>query len=448
VGSISIESERRMMIMQVLVVDDDGIILKFVEVYLNKFFPDYKVDFCKQPYLALELLEKKQYDILLLDIVMPQINGIELLREIRQLDRFKDVQIIMLTGITDKKQFKECFEYGANDYLQKPIEIIEFQARIKALENSRRKTLGLYEMNEKLQDKNIELQTMNEKLKDLHFHLIQSEKMAAIGQLAAGVAHEINNPLAYVGSNLESLARDIKKIHNFMDFNKEQLKKLQNFAQTNILMEEIKKIEEKYRENQCGLICEDLEDLVKDCIEGIWKVDEIVKSLKNFSRTGKEDEKQFCELFEMIQQVLLIVNNESKYFVEIRLGNLNVPIIYCNKGQLSQVLLNLLMNAIQAIKSHSIKQEGFIFIDAFMDFEYVCIRIKDNGPGISQDNISKIFNPFFTTKDVGEGTGLGLSISHQIVVENHKGSLSVKSALGEGTEFLIKIPDKRNKDKE
>jgi two-component system, NtrC family, sensor kinase len=445
VGSISIESERRMMIMQVLVVDDDGITLKFVEVYLNKFFPEYKVDFCKQPNLVMELLEKKPYDIILLDILMPQINGIQLLKEIRKLDRFKDVQIIMLTGNTDKNQFKECFEYGANDYLQKPIEIIEFQARIKALENSRRKTLGLYEMYEKLQDKNIELQTMNQKLKDLQFHLIQSEKMAAIGQLVAGVAHEINNPIAYIVSNLETLSKDIEKIRQFIEFNKEQLKKLKNFSLEKIPMEEIKKIEEKYRENQCELISEDLEDLVKDCIEGIWKVDEIVKSLKNFSRTGEEDEKQFYELSEMIQQVLLIVNNESKYSVEICLGNLKVPMIYCNKGQLSQVFLNLLMNALQAIKSHNIMYKGFVFVDAFMDGEYVCIRITDNGPGISEENKSKIFNPFFTTKDVGEGTGLGLSISHQIVVDNHKGSLTVKSALGEGTEFLIKIPDKRNK---
>ena len=423
--------------MKILVVDDDKLNLVIAEKYINQFFPEYLVQICQNPQKVIKILETEEIDIILLDILMPEISGIELLKEIRSRLEYKDIPILMFTSMTDDKSFQSCFELGANDYLQKPIQETIFKARISAAANARNNLLELHLLYEKSKMQNIELKNVNEQLKDIQFSLIQSEKLAAIGELAAGVAHEINNPIAYVGSNLETISNYLIKIRNF-------LKDIDTANQTNQFSYEV--FQESYKKNKLNFVMEDLDGLIGESKDGIQKVTEIVKTLRNFARSGLENERNYYSLRELIDQVLLMVRNESKYFVDIKTNSLDYSEVYCNRSQISQVFLNIIINAIQAIKQQKRNELGNICITIYKEQENQCISFKDDGPGILQENLSKIFNPFFTTKEIGQGTGLGLSISFDIIVKKHNGVFDVFSTYGEGCEFIIKLPIKKQED--
>ncbi|MFA9376058.1 MAG: ATP-binding protein [Lachnotalea sp.] len=421
--------------MKILVVDDDKLNLKIAEGYLNKFFPTYLIQICQQPKLVMGILDTEVIDIILLDIIMPEISGIEILKDIRGNPEYTDIQILMFTSMTDDESFQSCFELGANDYLKKPIQQIEFKARISAAANTRNNLLELHVLYKKTKIQNNELKNMNAQLQDMQFSLIQSEKLAAIGELAAGVAHEINNPIGYVGSNLETISNYLFKIRDFIkliydnvDAENESLYSL---------------MQESYRKNKLSFVMEDIDSLVYDSKDGIQKISEIVKSLRNFAHTGLENEMNYCALSEILDQVLLIVRNEAKYVVDVKVDSIDTPDVYCNRSQISQVFLNIIINAIQAIKQQKRTDLGRVAIKVYREQEYACISIKDDGPGIPEENISKIFNPFFTTKEVGQGTGLGLSISYDIIVKKHNGIFDVESSIGKGSEFLVKLPIKK-----
>lgn len=426
--------------MNILVVDDDKLNLRVADGYLKMFFPQFDINLCQDPHQAINLVVEKNIDILLLDIMMPGISGIDLLKLIRAKREFRDLQIIMLTALSDMESFKLCFELGANDFLKKPIEVTEFKARISAATNTRGNNLMLQEMYNKVKEQNVELKSVNAQLKDAQFHLIQSEKLAAIGELAAGVAHEINNPIGYVGSNLETMSSYLNKMKSFIQYFLDELDLSIGGGQGESQIQLKALVNEKYQKLKIEFILEDLDGMINDSKEGIYKVAEIVKSLRNFARTGMEDERTYTPFKEIISQVLLIVKNESKYTTVIEVEDQDVCDAYMNRGQISQVVLNIVINAIQAIKQQQRNEFGKISINTFEEEDFICMKITDDGPGISESTLNKIFDPFFTTKEVGQGTGLGLSISHDIIVNKHHGMLDVKSVVGEGTQFLIKLP--------
>jgi PAS domain S-box-containing protein len=244
-------------------------------------------------------------------------------------------------------------------------------------------------------------------------HLIQSDKLAAIGTLAAGVAHEINNPIGYVNSNLNTMSRYLKKIGQFVE-------SLPNQDNT-----EIGKMKE---------ILHDFEDAVAESVEGTGRVKKIVADLKSFSRVDKA-EKEHSDINEGIKSTLNIVWNELKYKCQVEQDLGELPDLYCMPNQLNQVFMNILVNAGQAID----KNPGLIKIKTWANQDNIFISIKDNGCGIKGGNLNKVFEPFFTTKDVGKGTGLGLSLSYDII-RKHGGNIEVKSEVGVGTEFIISLP--------
>lgn len=426
--------------MRILVVDDDRFNLTVAQGYLSFYFKDYTVFLCQDPRLVMGLLEEEEIDILLLDIMMPEIDGIDILKQIRSNKGYSDLQIIMLTAMNDSESFKTCFELGANDYVRKPIDITEFQARLKAAAKNRNNTLMLREMIDVMKNQNHELKTVNALLKDTQFHLVQSEKMAAIGALAAGVAHEINTPIGYVGSNLETLSGYLKKINEYL-MNSESC--LENMAmriedsELKLLMESIRG---SYNHFKIEVISNDLENIIMDSQNGIQKVAEIIQSLLNLSTTRLENEKDYCSLELIINQVLLIVKHQAEPVATISQNATNVPEIYANAGQIGQVLLNILVNAIQAIKSQRKDALGHIDVKTYQEGDFICLSISDDGPGIPEENINKIFNPFFTSKEVGQGTGLGLSLSYDMIVNKHQGVLDVKSEINNGSTFIIKLP--------
>jgi len=256
-----------------------------------------------------------------------------------------------------------------------------------------------------------------------------------LGQLAAGVAHEINNPMGYVISNLGTLNRYTQTFKRLIKEYESLSKQLGGIeaAKNEEVQRLIAVIETIRKEEDLHYILEDVDALLSESKSGTERVKEIVEGLKSFARLDDGQEKAF-NINEGIESTVKIVWNELKYKCELekRLGD--IPMISCYPGQLNQVFMNLLVNAAQAIP-----EKGTVTIETFTEGDRLKIRVSDTGKGIAEENLSKLFDPFFTTKPQGEGTGLGLSISHGII-KKHKGEIDVQSEVGKGTSFTIALP--------
>lgn len=283
-----------------------------------------------------------------------------------------------------------------------------------------------------LNQRNVQLENANRDLKETQVQLLQAEKMASVGQLAAGVAHEINNPVGFVSSNISTLCEYVAT-YQLLFTQLEVISNTQDEDQQRKALTEFKSLLTKH---DMTFINDDITDLLNDSKEGLQRVADIVKGLKLFSRVDS-DEMQQHSLNDCVRTTLAMVNNQLKYTcnVETHLGS--IPDIAMNVGKISQVITNLLINAGQAIESTG--QHGTITITTETVGEFVKLYVKDTGCGIQPCHLDKLFNPFFTTKPEGQGTGLGLSISFGIAQE-HGGSLSASSKEGEGSCFELALP--------
>lgn len=277
-----------------------------------------------------------------------------------------------------------------------------------------------------------ETKKMHEALKNTQKQLFQSEKLAAIGQLSAGVAHEINNPTSFVLSNLESLIKDVEvlfgALHDLEYLTNQYFPKNEN--DNSPFYEEFEKI---VRDSEIRFLQEDLPDLIRQTIEGVRRIQKIVSNLKSFAHPGEEG-KRLTNVNEEIENALNLINSEIKYYCTVNKNFNEVPQIQANAQQLERVFINLIMNAAQSIEG-----KGVITIASYEENHCVIVEISDTGKGIPENEISKIYDPFHTTKPVGKGTGLGLSIVYGII-EYHKGHIEVKSVVGQGTKFKISFP--------
>jgi PAS domain S-box-containing protein len=276
-----------------------------------------------------------------------------------------------------------------------------------------------------------ELIKIYEQLKATQVQLIQSEKMAGIGQLAAGVAHEINNPISFIISNLEILKVYTEKISEVILALEELGRQMPPGEGHHSFSDRVEAIKQ---ESDLAYIREDLAGLVSDTVEGAVRIKKIVSNLSSFARPDMTLSER-APVNDQIEAALKLVWNELKYncTVEKDLGRL--PLIPCNSGQLIQVFVNILLNASQAIKPG----KGSIKIKSYLEGGCAVVEVSDTGAGIAKDNLAKIFDPFFTTKELGKGTGLGLSIVYNII-KNHKGTISVESQPKQGATFIIKLP--------
>ncbi|OZG71145.1 hypothetical protein BTA51_22480 [Hahella sp. CCB-MM4] len=273
-----------------------------------------------------------------------------------------------------------------------------------------------------------EQEKLIQKLKDTTSKLVQSEKLASIGQLAAGVAHEINNPVGYVSSNISTLSDYVDAMFELLDEIKKSVE--HDGGDPDRLKARIGELEHQY---EADYIRSDVQDLIAESKDGIHRVRQIIQSLKDFSRpdTG---EYTIADLHRTIDQTLNIVNNELKHRVTVIKEYGDIPEVEMVESQIGQVILNLLVNA-----GHAIEQQGQIVIRTIVEGDQVCLSVEDNGQGIPKENLEKLFDPFFTTKPVGRGTGLGLALSYGIV-NKHQGRIEVDSTPGKGTTFKVYLP--------
>ncbi len=319
------------------------------------------------------------------------------------------------------------------------------KGRIISIVESFRDISDYKRLQQKIENNNKKLikneQILNNMLSDLHKshielketqqQLIKSEKMASVGQLSAGVAHEINNPTGFVLNNLYVLTENINTLFKAITKTEELINQYFPKSDNNkVFYDDLKDIIDN---DKIQFLKKDLPLLVRQSIDGAERIKKIVNNLKNFAHPGKEAKKP-TNVNEEIEKALSLIDNEIKYNCVVEKFFQEVPMVNANSQQLEQVFINIIINA-----SQSMEDKGLITIYTYFSNSSVIIEISDNGKGIPEDEIKNIFNPFFTTKEVGKGTGLGLSIVYGII-ENHGGTIEVKSKLGEGTKFIISLP--------
>ena len=284
-----------------------------------------------------------------------------------------------------------------------------------------------------------ELEQAHSELKEMQSQLVQNEKLASIGQLAAGVAHEMNTPVGFVASNFRTLENYVNKFLELLAGYKE-VAELVDTGTKEQRLAKLQEITELHSKMKMDFILEDIQGLFDDSKEGLDRVTGIVQNLRDFSRIDRLGSRDEYNINKGIEATLLVARNEIKYDADVKTDFSEVPLIFCHSGQINQVFLNILVNAAQAIKAQERDGNGAITIRTYTSEDKVICEIADDGPGIPPDKLSKIFDPFFTTKPAGKGTGLGLSVSYDIVVNKHNGELFAESTVGEGTKFTIKLP--------
>lgn len=433
--------DTRLIQARVLVVDDDPILRTQMQHLAGRFVAEIQVATDGEEGLA----KWRQWrpDVIVTDIFMPRMDGLMMSKAIKTED--PDAQIIVITADRDNGSLRQALALGVERYISKPVDMhlladaigkcvrdrktteeLRLTRQVAALTEALREQLEERKRAEKaLQREKAEQRILIERLEDAHNQLLQSEKMASIGQLAAGVAHEINNPVGYINSNLGALQQYVATLLRLINAYEKHEHELSPETRDalNLLKEE----------GDLAYLREDISDLLAESVGGLQRVKRIVQDLKDFSHVSETD-MQWANIETGLESTLNVVWNELKYKAEVVKDYGGIPEIECIPSQLNQVFMNLLVNAAQAIDTH-----GVITLRTRRSGDNVCIEIADTGSGIPQQILNRIFDPFFTTKPVGTGTGLGLSITHGII-RKHNGRIEVDSEPGRGTTFRITLP--------
>lgn len=380
---------------------------------------------------AMELFATNKFDVVLLDLNLPDSKELHTLSQI--ISKAPQTAVIVVTGEYGESLGLRAIAGGAQDYLVKASfdhkmlgKSVHYAIERKRMEEAGRAAFRA-------------LAKAHSELKEIQTQMIQSEKLASIGRLAAGVAHEINTPIGFVSSNFETLGNYMGKICHLLGKHDELTEQVMSSGDAPLQRKGLA-LAQVRRDLKMDFILEDLKDLFDESLEGLNRISSIVQNLRDFSRIDQAEEFADCSLNEGIQATLTVVRNELKYGVEIVTELGDIPDVPCCAGHINQVFLNILINAAQAIGSQTRETEGRITIKTYATDDEVVCEIADNGPGIPADNLGEIFDPFFTTKPVGEGVGLGLSAAYNTIVNEHRGHLLVDSTVGQGTVFTIKLP--------
>ncbi|MCC3529120.1 MAG: response regulator [Microcoleus sp. PH2017_22_RUC_O_B] len=460
----------------ILVVDDTPQNLRLLTGILSE--KGYQVRPVPNGKLALSAAQKMPPDLVLLDIMMPEMDGYEVCQRLKDSELTKDIPVIFISAINDVMDKVKAFGVGGVDFITKPFQVEEVLARIET-------HLKICLLQQSLQEKNQDLATAIYQLQATQEHLIQSEKMAALGQLIAGIAHEINTPLGIIGSSIDNIS-------NFWD---ENLAKMPQFFQqlteesqagflallhrstnqeTLFTSREKRKIKQQLSNELIAGGIENAEEIadslvdmeIYDNIEELlpflklpdWEVvfntayqfasfkksisliqrataksGKVVFALKSYAHFDSKQEKVQANLHDGIETVLTLYQNQLKHGIEVVKNYGDLPKIMCYPDDLNQVWTNLIHNALQAMD-----YKGILMIETQQQEANIVIKFTDDGKGIPPQVLPKIFQPFFTTKSAGEGSGLGLDIVRKIV-DKHEGTIAVDSVPGQ-TSFTVSLP--------
>jgi len=400
---------------RILIVDDQTDNLRVLATVLD--FAGYtNVSCLNDSRNLLRIFEEVQPDLILLDLHMPHVDGLAAIDQLATVISGDDyLPILVLTGDHTSEAKEKALSHGAHDFLSKPLNRTEVQLRVKNLLQTRHLHLQLKTQNASLEQQvhertelAEELARTNQKLRETQAHLIHSEKMSGLGQLVAGIAHEINNPLAFVINNIFIVQEGLDKMA---------------LGSAELPPEQSSKVSK-------------MQARIGDAYSGATRVKDLVSKLRTFSRLDEGTVKTI-NIHESIESVLLFLRHKMEGRIEVERNYGEVEMLTCLAGELNQVLMNIVANAIDAIDPAD--GPGRITIATGQDNGHFVIRVRDTGKGIPEGIRNRIFEPFFTTKPIGQGTGLGLAISYGIM-KAHQGSMEFSTKTGEGTEFTLKIP--------
>ncbi|MEO5857764.1 MAG: ATP-binding protein [Pyrinomonadaceae bacterium] len=404
---------------KILVVDDSAVVRRSLVRALRDAYECSEAGTVLE---AFELLRSNEYALVITDIIMPGLSGTELLRKV--IEAYPRTAVIVVSGIDRPQRALDAVRLGAFDYLIKPFDSDVLALTVSRALEHRSLLINAKRYKADLEARNEELIRGKKQLQRLQAQIVQNEKMASIGQLAAGIAHELNNPVGFLYGNLDLLGTCVN-----------DLARVVRFYEYVDLPSEIAQAAESFKE-QIGYArtVSDLDSIIADCREGAERVRDIVQNLRTFSRLDEAELKR-TDIHEGIDSTIRIL---SRYFsvgtIELVRDFGELPAIEAYSAKLNQVWMNLLVNAAQACGSNP----GRVTISTRATDGKVCVAITDTGCGIDPAVAGRIFDPFFTTKSVGDGTGLGLSISFGII-EDHGGTIKVKSEPGVGTTFTVEL---------
>jgi two-component system, NtrC family, sensor kinase len=408
----------------VLLIDDQTMVSEVIQRSLRT---ESDIDFyyCNDPTLAISMAIDLAPSVILQDLVMPDVDGLMLLRWFRLNPDTKDIPMVVLSCKEDAHLKAEAFTYGANDYLIKLPDAIELIARIRYHAQAYENLKALRATTAEAQAQSKQLSETLVQLQDMQAHIIQAEKMTGLGQMVAGIAHEINNPINFIHGNIQHFHGYIKDILGLLDL------------YTTTYPIPTAEIQDYVHNIDLEFVRDDLPQVMTSMKAGADRIRNIILSLRNFARLD-EAEKKTVDLHDGLDSTLMILSHRLQAGIQVTRHYGNLPRIQCYPSQMNQVFLHLINNALDAIEDQSGAKHLEIRTQLIKN-DRIQMTFHDNGPGISSDIQSKIFEPFFTTKPVNKGTGLGLSICYKIM-QKHDGSIELYSQLGKGTTLTIELP--------
>ncbi len=391
---------------------------------------------------AIEQAEYAQPSLILLDVMMPGIDGFETCARLKQNPITAHIPIIFMTALSDSVNKVRGLELGAVDYITKPFQQEEVLARVKLHLKLHLLSQELEQQNQSLErrvtERTSELERSLQQMQEMQLQLIQSEKLSSLGQLMAGLAHEINNPVNYLTGNLDYAKKYVADMIEHLNLYQQQ--------------QDTETIEAHAQRIDLEFLLRDLPSMVNSMNIGIQRIEEISVSLRTFARSD-QDEKIRCDVHQGLDSAILILRhrlkaNQFRPEIQIVKEYGDLPEIDCFLGQLNQVFMNLLANAIDALDESNAGREfseiavkpNCITIATRTQDDWAYLSIRDNGVGMDEAVRAKIFDYLYTTKPVGKGTGIGLALVSQIIRESHGGSIEVRSQPGSGAEFIIGLP--------
>jgi len=431
---------------KVLVIDDEPAVARLLGTFLDR--AGFSALSAASAEEAEGLLEREEFDVIVADILLPGRSGLDFLKLVREMEL--ETPVVLITGEPTLEAAIHAVQAGAYDFLVKPIQwghLVQTVARgveknkwlrekRRLLEENRAYQRELEAQNVSLEaavaERTRELSDYIEQLHRLQGLLVNSEKLASLGQLTAGIAHEINNPLAFVKSNLGRMREYAHLVLEFLQPLPAALAKLEHSpdpaaaAMAASFLARAREVDVDYILQDCAVIQGETE-------QGVDRVVGIIRDLRQFSHPHPDEERQ-CDLNEILESALNLTRPELIARAQVIREYGRLPRIWASPRQLGQVFINLILNAGQALNG-----QGRIRVRTFQEGDRVAAEIQDNGPGIPPEILPKIFDPFFTTKEVGQGTGLGLSISYGIIQQHH-GTIEAKSEPGQGATFTVSLP--------